>query len=66
LVETILNNGGAISTTELRVIFNLPTGGGLGHLPQRLRALINKRTLAKSKGVRGGVIYFVIDAQVID
>ncbi len=61
LLQTILNNGGAISSTELRKIYDIKKGNGFGHISQRLRQLMKKKILAKVNGVGGEVIYFLID-----
>ena len=61
LLQTILNNGGVVSTTELRKIYNIKKGNGLGHISQRLNQLMKKGIIAKVKGLNGEVIYFLID-----
>ena len=61
LLQTILNNGGVVSTTELRNIYNIKKGNGLGHISQRLNQLMKKGIIAKVKGLNGEVIYFLID-----
>jgi len=59
ILNLIINNGGAISTREIREIYNI--NSGLGHISQRLRQLMKKKIISKVRGLNGEVIYFLID-----
>lgn len=61
LLNLIINNGGAISTREIREVYKIDSGNGLGHISQRLRQLMKKKIISKVKGLNGEVIYFLID-----
>jgi len=65
-LSQIINNGGAISTRELRVICNIKKGHGLGSLSQRLRQLMKKKLISKVRGIHGEVIYFIIDLKLLE
>ncbi|MBW9222443.1 hypothetical protein KKP97_05290 [Methanothermococcus sp. SCGC AD-155-C09] len=65
ILSQIINNGGAISTTELRKIYGIKKGNGLGHLSQRLRQLMKKKIISKVRGLNREVIYFLIDISTL-
>ncbi|ACX72440.1 hypothetical protein Metvu_0581 [Methanocaldococcus vulcanius M7] len=66
LLNLIINNGGAVSTREIREVYNIDAGNGLGHISQRLRQLMKKKIISKVKGLNGEVIYFLIDLRYLE
>jgi len=57
----IINNGGAVSTREIREVYKIEAGNGLGSVGNRLSALMRKKIISKVRGLNGEVIYFLID-----
>ena len=61
LLNLIINNGGAVSTREIREVYKIEAGNGLGSVGNRLSALMKKKIISKVRGLNGEVIYFLID-----
>ncbi|XRO77472.1 hypothetical protein ACO3VM_02790 [Methanocaldococcus sp. 10A] len=66
ILNLIINNGGAVSTREIREIYNIDSGNGLGSIAHRLRQLMKKKIISKVNGLKGEVIYFLIDLSVLE
>jgi predicted ATP-grasp superfamily ATP-dependent carboligase len=66
LIKTFVEHDGVLSTRDIREIYNIPSGTGLGSIGNRLRSLIQKKVISKVAGLNGEVIYFIIDFSVFN
>ncbi|MBP2202157.1 hypothetical protein J3E07_001598 [Methanococcus voltae] len=63
LVKTIINNGGAISSTELKKIYNTKEYGNIG---QKITQLKKKKIIEKIDGPSHSMIYFITDLNYVN
>jgi len=66
IINKFVENDGVLTTRDIRDIYNIPPGRGLGHISQRLRQLMKKKIISKVNGLNGEVIYFLIDLSYFD